>query len=58
MKNTEFTLIKGIELTENQRNLLKFKGMAKESWVKSHSFWFKDNKPASYESGYYYPVCH
>jgi hypothetical protein len=50
------TLIKGTELTEEQKSLLNFKGMSNQEWIDCHSFYFIDNKPASKDSGYYYPV--
>ncbi len=57
MKNTNGnTLIKGTDLTEEQKSLLEFKGMSKPEFVKNNSFWFKDGKP-SQEDGFYYPVC-
>jgi hypothetical protein len=54
MKNLE--LIKGTDLTEEQKNLLDFKGMQNQEWINSHSFYFIDDKPASRDSGYFYPV--
>jgi hypothetical protein len=50
-------LIKGKDLSPEQKSLLKFNGMSKPEFVKNHSFWFKDGKPST-EEGYYYPVCH
>jgi hypothetical protein len=50
-------LIPGANLTNEQKAMLKFKGMANPEWVKSHSFYFIDGKPATIESGFYYPVC-
>jgi hypothetical protein len=50
-------LIKGSQLTKEQKSMLKFKGMQNEAWVNNHSFYFIDNKPATTESGLYYPVC-
>lgn len=49
-------LIKGENLTHEQRSLLKFKGASNPEWVKNHSFWFKNDKP-SQDDGYYYPIC-
>lgn len=50
-------LIKGSELTAVQKSMLKFNGMKNEAWVNNHSFYFIDKKPATEESGFYYPVC-
>lgn len=50
-------LIKGIDLTEEQKQLLKFKGMANPEFVTNHSFWFKNGNPST-DEGYIYPVCH
>lgn len=50
-------LIKGEQLTEEQKSMLKFKGMKNPEFVKCHSFYFIDGLPASKESGYFYPVC-
>jgi len=55
--NNGHILIKGIDLTESQKAMLEFKGMLNREFVECHSFWFKDGKPATYESGYYYPRC-
>ena len=55
MQNNGNILIKGIDLTDSQKSMLKFNGMKDNNWVKCHSFWFKDGKP-SIEEGYYYPV--
>ncbi len=49
-------LIKGIDLTNEQRTMLKFRGAKSDKWVRCHSFWFKDGKPST-DSEYYYPVC-
>ncbi len=54
-KNNGNVLIKGINLTADQKSLLTFKGMSKTEWVKNHSFWFKDGKPST-ENGFIYPV--
>ena len=51
------TLIKGTDLTTEQKNMLKFFGMAKPEWVENHSFYFEDGKPSK-NPAYYYPVCH
>jgi hypothetical protein len=50
-------LIKGTDLTIEQKSMLKFNGMKKPEFVKNHSFWFKDNKPST-EEWFYYPVSH
>jgi len=56
-KNTNGNyLVKGSELTDGQKAMLKFRGMKNPEWVLCHSFWFKDGKPST-EDGYYYPVC-
>ncbi len=55
MKNNGNILIKGTDLTVEQKALLTFKGMSKPEFVKNNSFWFKDGKPSE-EKGYYYPV--
>jgi hypothetical protein len=49
-------LVKGTNLTNEQKNLLKFNGMKNPSFVENHSFWFKDGKPST-EEGYIYPLC-
>ncbi len=56
-QTTMKTLIKGTNLTNEQKALLTFRGMANPKFVKNHSFWFCDNKPCN-EQGYIYPVCH
>jgi hypothetical protein len=56
-ENNGNVLIKGIELTNEQRSLLKFNLMADDLKVKCHSFWFKNGLPST-EEGFYYPVCH
>jgi hypothetical protein len=48
-------LIKGAELTTEQRADLKFRGMGDPEWVNCQSFWFKDGRPSN-EEGYFYPV--
>jgi hypothetical protein len=50
-------LIKGTELTDEQKAMLEFNGMKNPEWVNNHEFYFIDGKPASKDSGYYYPVC-
>ena len=50
-------LVKGIELTETQKTLLKFKGMKNPLFIANHSFWFKNGKPSK-EIGFIYPVSH
>jgi hypothetical protein len=50
-------LIKGTELTIEQKSKLKFNGMQNPMFVKNHSFWFENGMPATTQ-GYYYPVCH
>jgi hypothetical protein len=50
-------LIKGINLTSEQKSLLKFNGMQNPSFVENHSFWFKNGKPST-EAGFIYPVSH
>ena len=54
--NEEQKLIKGAYLTEEQKAMLKFRGMKNPEWIKCHSFYFIDGKPATEESGFYYPV--
>jgi hypothetical protein len=49
-------LIKGTELTSEQKVQLKFNGMQNPAFVRNNSFWFEDNKPCT-RIGYYYPVC-
>ena len=46
-------LIKGTELTDEQKAMLKFNGMKNPEWVNNHEFYFIDGKPASEDSGYY-----
>jgi hypothetical protein len=55
MENNGNVLIKGIDLTPEQKSLLKFNGKQKPEWLKNHSFWFKNGKPSD-EKGYFYPV--
>jgi len=50
-------LVKGINLTNEQKSLLTFKGMSNPKFVKNHSFWFKDGKPSTDEN-FYYPISH
>jgi hypothetical protein len=50
-------LIKGKDLTQERKEMLKFKGMKNPEWVENHEFYFIDGKPADVNSGYYYPVC-
>lgn len=50
-------LIKGKDLTVEQKTLLTFRGMRSQQFVLNHSFWFKNNRPSK-EEGYIYPVCH
>ncbi len=50
-------VIKGKDLTSEQRAMLKFNGMKNESWVNNHSFNFIDGVPAKEGSGLYYPIC-
>ena len=49
-------LIKGSDLTAEQKAMLKFNGMSRQSFVNNHSFWFTDGKPST-DAGHYYPVC-
>jgi hypothetical protein len=53
-----YKLIKGTDLTNKQKQLLKFVGMNNPSWVLYHSFYFTadGNTPAPIDSGFYYPV--
>jgi hypothetical protein len=57
VENNSNILIKGIELTDEQKSLLTFRGMSNPKFVKNHSFYFKDGKPSN-EVGFIYPVCH
>lgn len=50
-------LIKGTDLTDDQKSMLKFRGMENPQFVKNHSFYFKSGKPST-EEGFYYPVGH
>ena len=49
-------LIKGTQLTTEQKAMLKFNGMQNPEFVKHNSFWFEDGQPSK-NIGYYYPVC-
>jgi len=49
-------LINGEDLTEKQKSLLSFRGMKNPDWIKCHAFYFINNKPASKDSEYFYPV--
>lgn len=53
----ENILIKGVDLTDDQKSMLRFQGMKDSKFVKNHSFWFKNGKPST-EEGFYYPVVH
>jgi len=51
----EVELIKGSDLTEEQKAMLTFNGMKSPEFVKNHSFYMLENgKPAIGK----YPVCH
>jgi len=54
-----YKLIKGANLTQKQKQVLKFKGMNNSEWVISHSFYFTADgiNPAPIDSEYYYPIC-
>lgn len=54
MKNLK--LINGENLTEEQKQMLNFRGMKNPEWINCHSFYFIDNKPAPKDSQYYYPI--
>lgn len=56
INNNGNVLINGSDLTEEQKGMLKFKGMKNPDFVRCNSFWFKDGKP-SMDYKYYYPVC-
>lgn len=59
MKNTKSAngniLIKGKDLTDEQKAMIKFNGAIFPEWILKHKFWFKNGKPST-EEGYYYPV--
>lgn len=55
-KTNDNYLVKGSDLTDEQKAMLKFNGMKNPEWVSCHSFWFKDGRPST-EDDYYYPVC-
>lgn len=57
MDNNGNILIKGENLSTEQKAMLKFNGMKNPEFIKNNSFWFKDGKPST-EKGFYYPVCH
>ena len=57
MNNNGNNLIKGTQLTSEQKALLKFNGMKNPEFVKNNSFWFKDGKPSTDEN-FIYPVSH
>jgi hypothetical protein len=50
-------LIRGIDLTQEQKTLITFRGMKYSFFIENHSFWFKDGKPAT-QDGYFFPICH
>jgi hypothetical protein len=54
-----YKLIKGFNLTNDQKQVLKFNGMKNAEWVNSHSFYFTADgvHPAPADSDYYYPIC-
>jgi hypothetical protein len=56
----KYKLIKGTELTQEQRDMLTWRGMKTEGFAECHSFYFKDGKPTTWEEDkeFYYPVCH
>ena len=53
-----YKLSKGTELTNKQKQLLKFRGMNNPTWVLCHSFYFTEDgkSPATIDSGFYHPV--
>lgn len=53
----DIQLIKGTNLSDEQKGMLQFNGMKNPEFVKNHNFYFIDGKPADINSGYYYPVC-
>jgi hypothetical protein len=55
MENNGNILIKGADLTRDQKAMLQFKGMSNPEFVIANAFWFKDGKPST-EEGYFYPV--
>lgn len=57
MKNNGNYLIKGSNLTIDQKAMLKFNGMKNPVFVQNHSFYFKDGKPSTDEK-FIYPVSH
>jgi hypothetical protein len=54
-ENNGNILIRGSDLTPEQRAQLKWNGAKSPQWVYEHSFWFKNGKPST-DDGYYYPV--
>lgn len=51
-------LIKGNDLTDDQKAMLKFNGMSDPEWVSIHAFFFENGVPATPISGHHYPVMH
>ena len=49
-------LIKGSDLTSEQKAKLKFNGMASAEWVNKNAFYFENGDPCK-KYGFYYPVC-
>jgi len=50
-------LIKGSDLTLEQKLMLTFNGMQNPEFVRNHSFYFENGRPCKV-MGFYYPVCH
>ena len=55
-----YKLIKGTDLTNEQKQSLKFVRMNNPTWILYHSFYFTEDgkNPAPLDSGFYYPVAH
>ena len=48
-------LIKGKDLTIEQRELIHFIGASDDRWVEKHAFYFENGLPSNV-AGFYYPV--
>ena len=57
---SNYQLIKGTDLTPEQKDVMTWRGMETDGFIECHSFYFKNGKPTTWEEdeGYYYPVCH
>lgn len=57
MKSNNIILVRGVDLSQEQINMLPFNGKHNPEFVNNHSFYFENGSPCR-NPGYYYPVCH